>query len=147
MTSGYHFGLHNNDIFIKWTSKEICKNNLCSIIFDCHKLEITQKPNNFRMEQNCCSLFIQFCLAKKMKELEIYPTHWIHVKWIYLIWHLCKSQPKKGASHVVLAVKNPPASAGDLRDTASILGLRRSQGCHGNLLRYSCLENPVDRDD
>ena len=33
-----------------------------------------------------------------------------------------------------------------LRDTSSILGLGRSPGGrHGNLLHYSCLENPMDR--
>ena len=36
--------------------------------------------------------------------------------------------------------KKLPAKAGDLRD----LG-RSPQGGHGNPLRYSCLENPVDR--
>ena len=39
--------------------------------------------------------------------------------------------------------KNPPANAGDARDTGSIPGLGRSpgEGC-GNPLQYSCLENP-----
>ena len=47
---------------------------------------------------------------------------------------------------MALAVKNPPASAGDLRDTGSILGSGRSpEGGHDNPLRYSCLENLVDR--
>ena len=47
---------------------------------------------------------------------------------------------------MALLVKNPPASAGDLRDGGSIPGLGRSLGGgHGNLLQYSCLENPVDR--
>ena len=42
--------------------------------------------------------------------------------------------------------KNPPAGAGDMRDTGSIPGLRRSPGGeHGNPLQYSCLENPMDR--
>ena len=50
-----------------------------------------------------------------------------------------------GASQVVLVVKNPPANAGDLRDTGSIPGLGRSRGGgHGNPLQYSCLENPMD---
>ena len=40
-------------------------------------------------------------------------------------------------------VKNPPANAGDIRDTGSIPGLGRSPGGgHGNPLQYSCLENP-----
>ena len=44
---------------------------------------------------------------------------------------------------MVLAVKNPPANAGDVRDVSSILGLGRSPGGrHGNPLQCSCLENP-----
>ena len=43
-------------------------------------------------------------------------------------------------------VKNPPANAGDLRDTGLILGLGRSPGGGlGNPLQYSCLKNPMDR--
>ena len=50
------------------------------------------------------------------------------------------------ASQVVLVVKNLIASAGDIRDTGLIPGLGRSLGEeHGNLLQYSCLENPRDR--
>ena len=44
----------------------------------------------------------------------------------------------------VLTVKNPPASAGDLRDKGFIPELGRSPGGgHGNPLQYSCLENPI----
>ena len=47
---------------------------------------------------------------------------------------------------MVLVVKNPPANAGDVRDTGSIPGLGRSPGeGNGNLLQYSCLENSMDR--
>ena len=43
-------------------------------------------------------------------------------------------------------VKNPPANAGDMRDTGSIPGLGRCPGeRNGNPLQYSCLENPIDR--
>jgi len=43
-------------------------------------------------------------------------------------------------------VKNPPASARDARDLGLIPGLGRSPGGgNGNLLQYSCLENPMDR--
>ena len=49
-------------------------------------------------------------------------------------------------SQVALVVKNPPASAGDVRDSGSISGSGRSPGGgHGNPLQYSCLENPMDR--
>ena len=43
-------------------------------------------------------------------------------------------------------VKNLPAIAGDIRDEGSIPRLGRFPGAeHGNPLRYSCLENPMDR--
>ena len=43
-------------------------------------------------------------------------------------------------------VKNPSVNAGDIRDANLIPGWGRSPGGgHGNLLQYSCLENPVDR--
>ena len=52
----------------------------------------------------------------------------------------------KWASLVVLAVKNPPANAGDLRDVVLIPGLGISPGGgQGNSLQYPCLENPMDR--
>ena len=48
---------------------------------------------------------------------------------------------------VVLVVKNPPASAGDIRDGGSIPGLGRSPGGgHDNPLQYSCLENSIDEE-
>ena len=44
-----------------------------------------------------------------------------------------------------LVVKNPPANAGDIRDTGSIPESGKSGEVHSNPLQYSCLENPVDR--
>ena len=53
---------------------------------------------------------------------------------------------KKRAFHVALEVKNLSADAEDIRDAASIPGFGRSPGGgHGNPLKYSCLENPMDR--
>ena len=50
------------------------------------------------------------------------------------------------ASQVTLVVKNLPASAGNVRDASSILGLGRCLGGgHGHPLQYSYLENPMDR--
>ena len=47
---------------------------------------------------------------------------------------------------VTVVVKNPPAGAGDTRDTGSIPGSGRSPGIgNGNPLQYSCLENSMDR--
>ena len=45
-----------------------------------------------------------------------------------------------------LVVKNPPANAGDIRDTGSIPVSGRSPGGgNGNPLQCSCLGNPMDR--
>ena len=47
---------------------------------------------------------------------------------------------------MVLVVKNPFVSAGDVRDTGSIFGSGRSPGGgHGNPLQHSCLEYLTDR--
>ena len=44
------------------------------------------------------------------------------------------------------AVKNLPASAGDIGQEGSILGLGRFPGVgKGNPLKYFCAENPTDR--
>ena len=57
-----------------------------------------------------------------------------------------QSHENLGASQVMLVVKNPPANAGGIRDTALISGLGRSPGVgNGNLFQYSCLENSRDR--
>ena len=47
---------------------------------------------------------------------------------------------------MLLVVKNPPASAGNIRDAGSIPGLGKSPGGgHGYPLKYSRLKNPMDR--
>ena len=47
---------------------------------------------------------------------------------------------------MALVVKNPPANEGDIKVAGSIPESGRSPGGgHGNLLQYSCLENPMDR--
>ena len=44
-------------------------------------------------------------------------------------------------------VKNPPADAGDARDTGLIPGSGRSSVVgNGSPLQYSCLGNPMDRE-
>ena len=51
-----------------------------------------------------------------------------------------------GASQAVLVIKNPPANAGDIRDTGSIPGSERYLGEeNGNSLQYSFLENSMAR--
>ena len=43
-------------------------------------------------------------------------------------------------------IKNPPANAGDTRDTGSNPGLGRSPGGGNDYpLQYACLENSMDR--
>ena len=65
---------------------------------------------------------------------------------IYTLLMLLLCIKQKGASQVVLVVKNLPANAGDLGDTGLIPGLGRSPGeGNSNPLQYSCLENPMDR--
>ena len=50
------------------------------------------------------------------------------------------------ASQVALVLKKPSANEGDIGDTGLIPGLGRSPGGgQGNPLRYSSLENPMDR--
>ena len=47
---------------------------------------------------------------------------------------------------MALVVKNPPAKAGDIRDTGGIPGLGRSLvERNGNPIHCSCLGNPMDR--
>ena len=47
---------------------------------------------------------------------------------------------------LVLTVKNPPTTAGDIKDVGSIPGSGRSpRRVHGNPLQYSYLRNSMDR--
>ena len=51
------------------------------------------------------------------------------------------------SSQVMVVVKNPPASAGDIRDMGSVPGSGRTPGGgNGNPLQYSSPENPMDRE-
>ena len=66
----------------------------------------------------------------------------IILKWNKVFKWACRL----GLPQVALVVKNPPANAGDKRDVCLIPGLERSPGGgHGNLLQYSCLENPLNK--
>ena len=45
-------------------------------------------------------------------------------------------------------LKNPPTNAGDTGDSGLIPGPGSSPGGgNGNSLQYSCLENPIDKED
>ena len=68
-------------------------------------------------------------------------------------WHFTKGNIqiankcfKRWASQVALVVKNTPADEGGIKDAGLIPGSGRSPGGgHGNPLKYSCLENSMDR--
>ena len=63
-------------------------------------------------------------------------------------WTQLKQLSSNSSSNilVVLVVKNPPASARDIRGVGSIPGSGRFPGGeHSNPLQHSCLENPMDR--
>ena len=52
----------------------------------------------------------------------------------------------KGNERFVHVMKNPPASAGNVRDASSIPGSGRASGVgHGNPFHYFCLKNPMNR--
>ena len=77
------------------------------------------------LNHDCVAVFISLCCT----------AEWISCEYTH---------PR--ASPVALVVKNPPVSAGDLRDTGSIPVWGRSPGRgNGNALQYSCLENHMDR--
>ena len=71
-------------------------------------------------------------------------------RWHSFLWHSCPGVSDewraRRASQVALAVKSPPANAGDRIHVGSIPGSGRSPvERYGNPLQYSCLENPMDR--
>ena len=69
------------------------------------------------------------------------PFTWLNIH-ICIYLSICVD----GAFQVALVVKNPPASAGDVKDAGSIPGLGRPPGGgHGNPLQYTYLEIPMDR--
>ena len=67
---------------------------------------------------------------------------------LFCFWKLSFSTFKpRLTTHESAEAKNLPASAGDTRNAYLIPMLERSPGGeHGNLLQYSCLENPIDRE-
>ena len=76
---------------------------------------------------------------------------WLTSPWTKGGWHPdkhflqeIKVTQLSGASQVVLMINNPPANAGDIRNTGSIPASGRSPGGeHDNSLQYSCLQNPM----
>ena len=59
---------------------------------------------------------------------------------------MCVGREFPKASWVALVEKNPPASAGEVRDMGSVPGSGESPGeGNGNSLQYSSLENIMER--
>ena len=66
--------------------------------------------------------------------------------YLFVVLIICYLLLEWRASQVVLVVKNPCASAGDIRYTGSILGLGRSPlEKDDSPFQCSCLENPMDK--
>ena len=80
-----------------------------------------------------------------LKENEIHETVCYQYVTIYLYVQILNIDT---GIFLALVVKNPPANAGDIRDTGSIPGLGRSPGeGNDNPLQYSCLENPRQEEE
>ena len=84
--------------------------------------------------------------------LNSYVSWWAFLAFSYTQWYQIQRYHSLGfhhterASQIVLVVKKLLASAGDIRDTGSMLGLGRSRGVgSGNPLQCPCLENPMDK--
>ena len=103
----------------------------------------------------CQQILIRVSILVLVIVLFIFPiSPWFCLRMLYLSKNLFISSKLSlllasscsRASQVVLVVKNPAASAGDVRDMDLTSGLGRSPGeGNGNPLQYSCLENPKDR--
>ena len=92
--------------------------------------------------------FDNFHLTSPNLGFFIYKTRIINRPIFGLCWELQINSCKvpSGDFQVAFMVKNMPATAGGVRDIASIPRSRRSPGGrHGNQLQYSWLENPTDR--
>ena len=77
--------------------------------------------------------------ALKKVELSSHENTWENLKCILL--------SERRASLLAQRVKNPLTSEGDRKDMSSVPGSGRSPGRgHGNLLKYACLENPMNRE-
>ena len=81
----------------------------------------------------------------QLKRLSIFRLFSTKLLWIFsdksmdICFHFINSK-SLGLPRWHEQLKNPPVTAGDIRDTGSIPG-----GEHGNPLLYSCLENPMER--
>ena len=72
-------------------------------------------------------------------------SSWVQVILLFIVYYNCLLLLLLGFPGSS-AVKNLPADVGDPREASSIPWLGRSAGVgNDNLLKYSCLQNPMDR--
>ena len=80
----------------------------------------------------------QIVTEEKLGAIEYSPLHLLPVQ--------SQNTQTFGGSQVALVVENPPAKAGDVRDSGLIPGSGRSPGeGHDKPLQSPCLENHMDR--
>ena len=90
-------------------------------------------------------IIIALCYSFKMGSIKP-PALFFFLKIIFIIWCFFGFIHILGVFPDDKVIKNLPANAEDARDAGSIPGLGSSPGAgNGNLLQYSCLENPTDR--
>ena len=92
---------------------------------------------------NPCLLCLLHC-----RQILYLLSHWGSLSYTSIYKATCILKPLKNTDAEDFpggpVVKNPPANAGDM---GSVAGSGRSPGIgNGNLLQYSCLENPIDRE-
>ena len=108
-------------------------------------------PSEVQLTGQCCEAFSRLLLLCSLSPLLLALSSVApHLACVHVCLHIVHSclKPliKNRASQVALVVKNPPASAGDVRDSSSIPWWGRCPGGgHGNPPQYSCQENPRDR--
>ena len=71
-----------------------------------------------------------------LKQLKFVALDWILIINIIIIANYYYDYDYLTTSQMVLVVKNPPASAGDIRDTGSITGVGRFPATHSSVLAW-----------
>ena len=115
------------------TNHVSCSNSFCSLISSMQWKTQAWQPS---LPQRPMSLV-------KQRKGKSYDYVNLFYKWFYK--YICRSMfpIQYSPLQVALVVKNPPVSAGDLRDMSLIPGLGQSSGGRdSNLLQYFCLKNP-----
>ena len=129
---------------IAFTLKNVRGQILCALITH-KKLKIKKRVEEiFGCDDVLPFTVLIVIMVLKSMDFGICGQSWSQFQWIprdYCIWRI-----HFWTSQVTLVVRNPPASAGDTRDTGSVPGSGRCPGKgNGHPLQYSCLENRMDR--